>query len=177
MGGKSKKKYIVLILGDSNNSGNKDREKRSTKANPWRRGLFYVATGHFSARVMDVSLLRGWRQQHDSRNMALDILYILYGALSLMLPRGSENHWCFNTENIVVVWTPLKKKKSKVKKPNLIRWSRYNAGEIIKREHSDFFEAVSTQCRRFGFTVPIMASSAVSKMFSFTHSHSERNFV
>lgn len=97
-----KKKYIVLILGVSNNSGNKDREKRSTKANQWRWGLFYVATGHFSAWVMDVSLLRGWWQQHDSKSMVLDILYILYGALSLMLPRGSENQRRFNKENIVV---------------------------------------------------------------------------
>lgn len=101
-GGRQKKKYIVLILGVSNNSGNKDREKRSTKANQWRWGLFYVATGHFSAWVMDVSLLRGWWQQHDSKSMVLDILYILYGALSLMLPRGSENQRRFNKENIVV---------------------------------------------------------------------------
>lgn len=50
-------KYIVLILGVSNNSGNKHRGKKSTKAKQSRHVLFYVATGHFSTWKMDVNLL------------------------------------------------------------------------------------------------------------------------
>lgn len=51
VGGKTKK-YIVFILGVSNNSGNKHQEKK-------RHSLFYVATCHFSTWMMDVSLLHG----------------------------------------------------------------------------------------------------------------------
>ncbi len=54
-----KNKYIMLILGVSNNSGNKQWEKKGTEAEQSRYSLFYVATCHFSTWLMDVNLHRG----------------------------------------------------------------------------------------------------------------------
>lgn len=54
-----KKNYSVLILGVSNNSGNKHRERKIRKAKQSRRSLFYVATCHFNTWMMDVNLLPG----------------------------------------------------------------------------------------------------------------------